>query len=452
MNTKFLVTLGVIAVVLAAAGFVATGSKNKKLDVDKEVATVRKENFFPGLEEKLNDIAKIEVSDAKNKLTLVRKEETWTLEESAGYEAKLEPVRNLLMDLGNIKKLEAKTSSPDLYKRIDVDDMKADGSNAKLVKLYDESGAEKASLIVGKDDYSSGDPGKGPNKYVRKPEDKQAWLVAGNVRLVVNQPSWLKSDFMDIAATRVKSTEILHKDGERVLAERADKNAVNFELKTLPAGREVKDASSPSEAGRILASVRFDEVKKREDLKLSDENTSATVRVETFDGLIVKAAIHHVDNKDYVVTSASVDEARITAENDAKKADYELKKKAAEMASESAATKAEDAKDGEKKEGDAAATPEATPAPITVPEPDIVDLDKIKKEAEDINKKLGDWAYVVPNYYRDRFTRKNEFFLKELKKEGEENAAEAPQMQGLPEGMSLPPGMSLEGIPGMSGK
>ncbi|MCC7391697.1 DUF4340 domain-containing protein [Candidatus Sumerlaeota bacterium] len=423
MNTKFIATIGVIAVLLAAIGFFATSKSDRKSTVD-DLATLKSgEAFIPGLKDKLEDISKIELIGPKEKLTVLKQDKGWVLAESDGYASREDSIRNLLMDLGALKKLEAKTANPDLYSRIGVEDSPKDDSDSKTIKLYDKSGAEVASVIVGKDDYGSAEEGKGPNKFVRKSGDKQSWLAAGNVRSYLGKANWVKADFLDIPVNRIKSVDVKHKDGEHVEIVKADEKSANYELKTLPAGRELKDAMTTSEASRVLATLRFDDVKKRESLKLSDADTSATTTIRTFDGLVFNTAVHHLGDKDYVTFNVSADDAAITAENDARKAQHE-KDKAAAAAQTPAPTPAP-------VEGQPTPTP--APSPTPVPEPTLIEADKIKKEAEDLNAQLSPWAFQLAGYYRDRLMRRNEFFLKPLPKEGEATATPAPGKAAMPD-------------------
>ncbi|MEO8376616.1 MAG: DUF4340 domain-containing protein [Candidatus Sumerlaeota bacterium] len=432
MNTKFIATIGVIALLLAVGGFVASSKHDKKTTVDDLAQLKKNEPFFPGLGSKLEDISKIELTGPKDKITVTKKDDKWTVAESDDYIAREDSIRNLLTDFGNIKKLEPKTSSDALYSRIGVEDSPKDDSEGKLIKLYDKSGSEAAALIVGKDDYSSAEEGKGPNKFVRKPGEKQSWLVAGNIRAIMGKPNWVKADFLDIPANRIKSVEVVHKDGDRVELVKANEKAPAYDLKTKPEGREAKDATATAEASRILSGLRFDDVKQRDSLKLDDADSSATTTIRTFDGLVFKSAIHHIGDKDYVTFAVTVDDSAIASANDARKAEYE-KEKAAVAAQTPAPTPAP-------VEGQPAPTAAASPTPV--PEPTLLEPEKIKKEADDLNARLSPWAFNVPPYYRDRMMRKNEYFLKEVKKEGE--AATPPATNGANGAMPDMSGMDFQ--------
>lgn len=224
-----------------------------------------------------------------------------------------------------------------------------------------------------------------------------------------------------------------------MLIAKADEKLPVYELKTKPEGREVKDPGSIAEGSRVLSGLRFDDVKKRATLNLNDADSSATATIRTFDGLVFKAAVHHSGDKDYVALDVSADDAAIAAANDARKAKYEADKAVA-AAQTPAPTPAP-------VEGQPA--PTAAPSPTPVPEPTLIEADKIRKEAEELNAKLSPWAFAVPAYYRDRLMRRNEYFLKELKPEGEAATPPSPgESKGLPnlEGMDIQQLMQQQGM------
>ena len=58
----------------------------------------------------------------RRSLRLTRDDETWRLAEKAGHRANVPKVRELLLKLSRAKLLEEKTSNPEYYKRLGVDE------------------------------------------------------------------------------------------------------------------------------------------------------------------------------------------------------------------------------------------------------------------------------------------------------------------------------------------
>jgi hypothetical protein len=134
--------------------------------------------------------------------------------------------------------------------------------------------------------------------------------------------------------------------------------------------------------GGLLAFVRFDDVKPAADVTLTGEPLSR-VRLETFDGVVVNAQVHDVDGTVYYKFMSEVDSEAIAATNAARQ-----------------------------KEADEAAA--AAEEGTTPPKPELIDEAKIKEEVDGYNKLMAAWVYILPTFSKDRFTRRNEFYLAPL--------------------------------------
>ncbi len=97
-------------------------------------------------------------------------------------------VANLITGLDELRLIEPKTSNPDLYPRIGLEDPNAKGAESNLVAL--ERGATSlGELIVGKKAESIGfDPLGGT--FVRRPGDAQSWLAQGSPTIPSELSGW----------------------------------------------------------------------------------------------------------------------------------------------------------------------------------------------------------------------------------------------------------------------
>jgi molybdopterin-binding protein len=399
MNAKTMIVAGVLALLIAVAAVIATVSESN----GKAVAEEKKESplLIPDLRENINDVARIEMQDSTAKLTLEQKGEgSWVLVEKSSYPVKFSSVRDLVVKLSDLELVEKKTANPELYSRIQVEDVTEEGAQSKLVTLFDKDGKEMGSAILGKANFGQGTRSENGDQFVRKPGEKQSWLAKGNVSLMVNERNWLDTDIVNLENDRVEKVVIEHPEGEKIVASRTDKAVQDFTLETMPEGRDLRSASVTRSLSGLLRSVRFDEVMPKAEAPLEGEPVVAIV--DTFNGLRVNSRIYTKDEKDYVVFDAEVLEAKIAEHN-------------AAIPEETAA------------EGEAPAEGEEPE-----PKPEPIDLEAIKKEADEINSKYGEWAYVLPAYIADRLQKKNEDFLKELEEPSEEAAAEGSEGSLLP--------------------
>src|SRR5690606_9615303 len=200
--------------------------------------TLEKEVLFPGLEARLNEVERVRVEGRGRGVTIERRDGTWVVKEADGYPALVNRVRQTLVGLAQLRIIEPKTSNPDFFKRLGVEDPKADGSNSVLLTLEYKAGSKVATLVVGNDRRSAA-PGTGPGLYVREPDSTQSLLVEGSLELSVDAFNWFERDLFDIRSDRVRRIEIHHPDGEQVVLERPQRGA-DFVLPGIPQGKEAR--------------------------------------------------------------------------------------------------------------------------------------------------------------------------------------------------------------------
>jgi hypothetical protein len=377
MNAKILAGAGVLAAALAVGAYVA-GSKSS----ERKVVEAPTQRLLPALDKRINDVARIHLEDSLTSTTLVRADGVWRVEQRSNYPANFNTTSQLLLNLAGLRKVEEKTSNPSLYDRLDVEDM---GPNAKgtLVRLSDGTGAEIASVIIGKSYFPPGG-GTGSFRYARPASEKTSWLVEGQLNPSAAPTTYIETSVLALPATRFHSVEIVHADGERVRVVKERETDTNYELVTIPEFREVSAPSRPNELSNLFTSFRFDEVfpaSRTEGLE-----PIATVTATAFNGLVVEArTFEESDGRRLVRLAARHDRARIDTVNVART---------------------------QKAEEENAAN-EGNPDFQRV-EPQLIDPQEVIKEAADLEAKVSLWAYVIPTFQQDRLLRRNEYYLKEI--------------------------------------
>ena len=74
--------------------------------------------LMPGL--KLADVARVDLRDAKNKATLVRKENFWVVQERESYPADFKAISDLIIKLSDLKVVQADTVSESLLPQLEI--------------------------------------------------------------------------------------------------------------------------------------------------------------------------------------------------------------------------------------------------------------------------------------------------------------------------------------------
>lgn len=312
--------------------------------------------LFPGLVERANDVAEIVVEGKSGSLTIKQTEaDAWVLVEKGGYPAKFEIVKRAILGMAEIRGLEPRTANPELHARLQLEDRATPGAQSTLIGLRAKDGKPIAELLVGKIDRAATDT-KAGNYYVRKAGEAQSWFAQGQLQVDPTLNRWIDAKVMEIQRKRVKSAVIRQASGERLEVLRKDGADEDFEIKGLKAGQKLATPSSPGTIAAALDYTPFDDVATA---RLSDAlKVSATAVYTTADGMVVTVVSRKDGDKWWVSFAVEAD-------------------------------------------------------PTNKPGDDVV------KEIAELGAKVGGWAFQIPDYRVEQFTKTLDQLLeKATKKEG----------------------------------
>lgn len=377
MNTKTLGILIAVALVLIGAAFFVTREKPASdagsTSASPASAGSKDTKLLPDLAKKIDDAAEITILHNGTTSVLKKADGAWVMPEKGGFPVKPDLVRKLLVSLADLGRLEPKTSQPDLYAKLGVEEpattpappppppanpMEAPAqtiSQATLVTVKDTGGTELAKLVVGNDMWS-GTPGS----YVRKASDKQSYLARPRVELMREANQWIDTQFANIGRERLRSVSVTNAAKETIALARESTATPSMQFTNLPAGRELKNPGAIETYANTLAWATFEDVAKPEVMSTNMQGAEeSTAELRTFDGVII--------------TVRSLTKASDTWWTLAAKPDPEWQP----VAPPPAPLSPDD--------------PKAAPAPGSDRTREVVD-----KEIADLNAKWGPWAYKVP--------------------------------------------------------
>lgn len=366
MTSRKLSILALVAVLAVVAGLWLAGRQTSSSAGESAV-------LYPDLKKELDAVTSIRIVKAGGSpaVELKRGEHGWTVAERNNFPADDAKLRKLIGNLAEAKLLEEKTSNPESYSALGVEDIS--NSAAGGVQLEIDGPKQPVKLIVGK--QASG----AQSQYVRRADEPKSWLVNKSIDTSSSADQWLRKSIVDVSADRVQSAEVAvgtAKPYSVVKKTRADED---FSVEGLPKGKALSSPSAADSFATALAALTLTDVKPASEVT---DAPSARATVKTFDGLVTEATGWKKDDKHYIALKTSYDAALAekfkVATADAEKKDGDAAKK--DTANSEGAPPA-DAK---------LAVDTAKPAPRNVEE-----------EAGKSSAQLNGWVYEIPAYKYD---------------------------------------------------
>lgn len=343
--------------------------------------------LVPGLADGINEVRMLKITGAGNLpiATLNRGEGGWTVAEKNGHPADVAKIREFLLKLADATIVEAKTSDPNNYAKLGVEEVSATEAKGALVEI--EGLKAPVRLIVGNFNARGAE-----GTYVRRADEAQSLLAKGSFAVDKVAANWLVRDIADIASTRVREVAI-ESQGKTLRVAKDQPEDPNYRVLDVPRGREQASEFVANGLASVLSGLRFDDVLPLAGAEPGEARTWKSTYT-MFDGLVVEATAWEVDGKDYARFGARIDEAAATASIEAAQA-AEVARYESGKAEVEAANKA--ALENDPK-ADQVPLPE-TPLAVSDPAKDREQrLAALRKEAEDFTARTKDWTYVIPAF------------------------------------------------------
>ena len=280
MNRKQFLVLVLAVLVLGGAGFALFW---QELSDYRASGAKIGAKLLPNL--RVADVVQLELRDVKSKVTLVRKEKGWVVQERNGYPADFKSISDLIIKLSDLKVVQSETVGESLLPRVElVEPGKGEGAGTQ-VELKDAAGKTLANVVLGKKILKK-DPGNPlpiaqdgvpAGRYVRVIEGKERVVVVSDPLTIAEaQPGrWLDKDFFK--ADRIKTLSV---SGESGMPWRITRDVEWGQWKFAGGGGDL-DASAAVGAVNALGSLTFSDIAAGE----KPEGTPVTVIAETFDNL-----------------------------------------------------------------------------------------------------------------------------------------------------------------------
>jgi hypothetical protein len=155
--------------------------------------------LLPSLAAELNTVTSLSVrkGGANPTVTLHKQGEQWTVAERGEYPADIPKLHKLLLALSDAKIREEKTSNPESYSIIGVEDPAKEGATGAQIELTAQDG--KHDVIVGKS--------TGEGNFVRRAGEKTSYVVEPGISFEAEPRYWLDTHLLDVATDKIQSIE-----------------------------------------------------------------------------------------------------------------------------------------------------------------------------------------------------------------------------------------------------
>lgn len=271
MQARQLLILAVLAVAAVGAALL--------LNSHRSVSESGGERLLPDLEKQLNSVAELRVigADGATAVTLDRTENDWVVLEKDGFPADRAALRNTLLELANATIIEQKTSKPEFYARLGVEEPGSPDAASTALEIVTAS--DTLRVIVGKIAFD------GYGTYVRLDGDPQGLLVSAELEPGTAPLDWIRRELLDIAAADIVAVSIEHSDGERLRIEKSARADNTFTVLEVPEGRALSSEYAANSIASALSGLEFDDVRAR---MVADPGSVTTARYEMFDGRVIE--------------------------------------------------------------------------------------------------------------------------------------------------------------------
>ena len=290
----FIGWLVVTVVTVVLATFVVLDRPTAKFDPVSRVPV------FAALRADPDSATKVEIKSRFGTFSMVRADGKWTTPDRYNYRIDENDVRRLIVSISDMRYIERKTSLPERFARLEVDDVDGINAESAYVRVTNAAGAVLAEAIIGRPSARFID-GSVSGTYIREPGTNNVWLVSGIANVQTRLVPWLERSIVSVPVNTVARIELNGSEGTIALS-RESADTEEFVLANAPEGR-VLDMRKVTSISRALANVELEDIEPRSELKLPDDAPTATVT--TFDGVTVSVRLAKIDNKNWGIFSAA---------------------------------------------------------------------------------------------------------------------------------------------------
>jgi hypothetical protein len=255
--------------------------------------------FLPQVATALGTVTEIDLQKgaATPAVTLHRVGEQWSVAQRGDYPADASKIHKLLLSLADAKIVEEKTSNPENFAAIGVDDPASPTAAGTQITLLTKDG--KHTVIVGKP--------IGEGNFARRGGENRTFTVQPGITADVEPKAWIDSRLLDVPVAQIQSVEEKLSPGPGYSVHRLKAGEDGFSLDGVPpAGRKLQDAKALAPSGSALNSLTADDVAAAGSI---DFSKSSQAIFTLADGNVITITGAAADDKHWIEVQSTKDTA-----------------------------------------------------------------------------------------------------------------------------------------------
>ena len=296
----------------------------------------------------VNDVAQVTIKKATNQVTLLKKDDTWKVQERFDYPANYTDLHEFLRKLWELKGVQKVSIGASQLSRLELLAPDKGTNGGTIVDLKDKTGKTMKSLLLGKkhlrqsggggpSPFGGEDPGWPDGRYVLLQDNSQepnVWVVTEPFSNAEPKPEqWIGKDFVKVE--KIKTVSVVSTNATNSWRVVRDKEGGDLKLADKKDGEEL-DSSKTWGIGNLFSSANIVDVlppDTRPETCGLDKPITATV--ETFDNFTYNVQVGHGTNDENiplrVTVVADIPKERVAGKDekaeDKTKLDKEFKEK-----------------------------------------------------------------------------------------------------------------------------
>ncbi|MBI4357566.1 MAG: DUF4340 domain-containing protein [Gammaproteobacteria bacterium] len=273
--------------------------------------------LFPELKDKLAEVTTLKIFKKLGvpKVTLVKNEDHWVVQEKHHYPADVKKINRLLLALSEARFLEAKTEQAENYAQLGVMSLENEKELDKGVQLeiLGPGGTVFVSLLVG--EYRMGANG---GTHVRKPNEEKSWLASGELAAPALVHAWLDKEVIHIRPDSIQKVNLTPPKGKPFIVFKESLKEPHFVVADLSKKIKLSSEGGVDILASGLSHLYLEDILPKEAVDWKRQTAVTQVTYQLFDGLVVQGKLAKVKDKNILALQAFTEPTILKDGKDAK--------------------------------------------------------------------------------------------------------------------------------------